>query len=105
MHFTPNRKILFPQNEDVRLYFETALAQPQLYDFVKSKPKIEKGHGRIETRLYFLYKTAIMETKPKQTYNGKKNDVLINKKSIILFLINKVLFIISHIKLFLPVFI
>lgn len=41
-----------------------------------------------------------METNPKQTYNGKKNDVLINKKSIILFLINKVLFKISHIKHF-----
>ncbi len=41
-------------HEDVKLYFETALAQPQLYDFVKLKPKTEKGHGRIETRQYFL---------------------------------------------------
>ena len=41
-------------HEDVKLYFETALAEPKLYDFVKSKPKTEKGHGRIETRQYFL---------------------------------------------------
>ena len=41
-------------HEDVKLYFETALAQPQLYDIMKSKPKTEKGHGRIETRQYFL---------------------------------------------------
>ena len=41
-------------HEDVKLYFETAIAEPQLYDFVKSKPKTEKGHGRIETRQYFL---------------------------------------------------
>lgn len=41
-------------HEDVKLYFETALAKPQLYDFVKSIPKTEKGHGRIETRQYFL---------------------------------------------------
>lgn len=41
-------------HEDVKLYFETALAQPQLYDVMKSKTKTEKGHGRIETRQYFL---------------------------------------------------
>lgn len=41
-------------HEDVKLYFEAALAEPKLYDFVKSKPKTEKGHGRIETRQYFL---------------------------------------------------
>lgn len=41
-------------HEDVKLYFETALAQPQLYDIMKSKTKTEKGHGRIETRQYFL---------------------------------------------------
>lgn len=54
----------------------------------------------LEKRQLADYKIAIMETNPKQTYNGKKNDVLINKKSIILFLINKVLFKISHIKHF-----
>jgi len=41
-------------HENVKLYFETALAQPQLYDIMKSKIKTEKGHGRIETRQYFL---------------------------------------------------
>ncbi len=41
-------------HEDVKLYFETALSEPQLYDFVKSKPQTEKRHGRIETRQYFL---------------------------------------------------
>ena len=41
-------------HDDVRLYFETALANPQLYSFVKTKPKTEKAHGRIETRQYFL---------------------------------------------------
>lgn len=41
-------------HENVRLYFETALSKPNLYDFVASKPKTEKGHGRIETRQYFL---------------------------------------------------
>jgi len=41
-------------HDDVRLYFETALSEPQLYDFVKSKPRTEKEHGRIETRQYFL---------------------------------------------------
>ena len=41
-------------HENVKLYFETALAQPQLYDIMKSKTKTEKGHGRIETRQYFL---------------------------------------------------
>lgn len=40
-------------HEDVKLYFETALAQPQLYDFVKSSHKTEKVHDRIETRQYF----------------------------------------------------
>ncbi|MDE7363400.1 MAG: ISAs1 family transposase, partial [Ruminococcus sp.] len=28
-------------HEDVKLYFETALSEPQLYDFVKSKPQTE----------------------------------------------------------------
>lgn len=41
-------------HEDVKLYFETALSQPQLYDVMKSQTKTEKGHGRIETRQYFL---------------------------------------------------
>lgn len=41
-------------HDDVRLYFETALSDPQLYSFVKTKPKTEKAHGRIETRQYFL---------------------------------------------------
>lgn len=41
-------------HENVKLYFETALAQLQLYDIMKSKTKTEKGHGRIETRQYFL---------------------------------------------------
>ena len=47
-----NQEIL---HEDVKLYFETALTEPKLYDFVKSKSKTEKGHGRIETRQYFLF--------------------------------------------------
>lgn len=41
-------------HDDVKLYFETALANPQVYSFVKTKPKTEKAHGRIETRQYFL---------------------------------------------------
>ena len=41
-------------HDDVKLYFETALADPQLYSFDKTKPETEKGHGRIETRQYFL---------------------------------------------------
>ena len=41
-------------HEDVKFYFESALKQPQFHDFISSKPKTEKGHGRIETRQYFL---------------------------------------------------
>lgn len=41
-------------HDDVRLYFETALANHQLYSFVKTKSKTENAHGRIETRQYFL---------------------------------------------------
>ena len=41
-------------HENVRLYFETALADPQFFEFEKGKPQIEKGHGRIEKRQYFL---------------------------------------------------
>jgi len=41
-------------HEDVKFYFESALKQPQLHDYISSKPKTEKGHGRIETRQYFL---------------------------------------------------
>ena len=32
-------------HENVRLYFETALADQQFFEFEKGKPKIEKGHG------------------------------------------------------------
>ena len=38
----------------MKFYFESALKQPELRDFISSKPKTEKGHGRIETRQYFL---------------------------------------------------
>ena len=41
-------------HEDVKLYFKSALDQPNLYNFIKSTPKTENGHGRIETRQYFL---------------------------------------------------
>lgn len=41
-------------HDDVKLYFETALLEPQLYSFTQTKPKTEKAHGRIETRQYFL---------------------------------------------------
>ncbi|MDE5755338.1 MAG: ISAs1 family transposase [Oscillospiraceae bacterium] len=41
-------------HDDVRLYFETAFANPGLCSFIKTKPKTEKAHGKIETRQYFL---------------------------------------------------
>lgn len=40
-------------HEDVKLYFETAINEPQFYPFDKTKT-LEKGHGRIEKREYFL---------------------------------------------------
>lgn len=48
------KKIREKNCDYVRLYFETALSDPQLYSFVRTKPKTEKAHGRIETRQYFL---------------------------------------------------
>ncbi len=41
-------------HEDVKLFFETALKEPQFYSFEKTKVMTEKGHGRIEKRQYFL---------------------------------------------------
>lgn len=43
-------------HDDVKLYFEAALKEPTLYAFEASKPITEKGHGRIETRQYFISK-------------------------------------------------
>ena len=39
--------------EDVKLYFDTALKEPQFYSIDK-KTTSDKGHGRIEKREYFL---------------------------------------------------
>lgn len=41
-------------HNDVQMYFETALENPAFYSFVKTNSQIEKSHGRIETRQYFL---------------------------------------------------
>lgn len=40
-------------HEDVKLYFETALKEPQFYPLSHTKT-LNKGHGRIEKRQYFL---------------------------------------------------
>jgi len=41
-------------HDDVRLYFESALDQPQLYNEILNHKTLEKGHGRIEKRYYYL---------------------------------------------------
>jgi len=38
----------------VRLYFESAFDQPQFYDEISNHKTMEKGHGRIEKRYYYL---------------------------------------------------
>lgn len=68
--------------EDMKLYFETALAQPQLYNFVKSKPQTEKGHGRIETRQYFL-STEISDFISQDKWNGLAAIGMVRSKIII----------------------
>lgn len=40
-------------HEDVKLYFEAALKEPQFYPFNRIST-LDKGHGRIEKRQYFL---------------------------------------------------
>lgn len=69
-------------HEDVKLYFETALAQPQFYDFVQSKPKTEKGHGRIETRQYFL-STEIGDFVDQEQWKGLKAIGMVRSKRIV----------------------
>lgn len=41
-------------HDEVRAYFETALKEPQNYPAVKSLKTTDSGHGRIETRTYYL---------------------------------------------------
>ena len=36
------------------VYFESAFDQPQFYDEISSHKTLEKGHGRIEKRYYYL---------------------------------------------------
>ena len=69
-------------HEDVKLYFETALSEPQLYDFVKSKPQTEKGHGRIETRQYFL-STEISDFISQDEWKGLAAIGMVRSKRII----------------------
>lgn len=69
-------------HEEVRLYFETALANPQWYDFVSSKPKTEKGHGRIETRQYFL-STEISDFVSQDEWKGLAAIGMVRSKRII----------------------
>ena len=69
-------------HEDVRLYFETALAQPQFYDFVKSKPKTQKVHGRIETRQYFL-STEINDFINQEEWTGLRAVGMVRSKRIV----------------------
>ena len=40
--------------DDVRVYFETALAEKAFYKDVMASSTLEKGHGRIEKRSYYL---------------------------------------------------
>jgi predicted transposase YbfD/YdcC len=40
--------------DEVRLYFETALEEKDFYKDVQLTSKLEKGHGRIEKRSYYL---------------------------------------------------
>uniref|UniRef100_S0DG07 Putative transposase n=1 Tax=termite gut metagenome TaxID=433724 RepID=S0DG07_9ZZZZ len=40
--------------DDVQVYFETALAEKSLYKDVAADITLEKGHGRIEKRSYYL---------------------------------------------------
>ena len=66
----------------MKLYLETALAEPQLYDCVKSKPQTEKGHGRIETRQYFL-STEINDFISQDEWNGIAAIGMVRSKRII----------------------
>ena len=69
-------------HKDVQLYFETALAQPQFYDFVKSKPQTEQGHGRIETRQYFL-STEISDFVNQEEWTGLRAVGMVRSKRIV----------------------
>ena len=40
--------------DEVKLYFETALGEPRFYGDVSKVETLEKGHGRIEKRAYYL---------------------------------------------------
>ncbi len=54
----------------------------QLYDFVKSKPQTEKGHGRIEIRQYFL-STEISDFISQDEWNGLAAIGMVRSKRII----------------------
>lgn len=41
-------------NDDVRLYFEEALRNRKLFDKIDETKTLDKGHGRLEKRAYFL---------------------------------------------------
>ena len=41
-------------HDEVRTYFEAALKEPRNYPAVKSLKTIDSGHGRVETRTYYL---------------------------------------------------
>ncbi len=69
-------------HEDVKFYFESAMSQPELHDFIKSKPKTEKCHGRIETRQYFL-STEISNFVNENEWKGIKAIGMVHSKRIV----------------------
>ena len=69
-------------HEDVKFYFESAMSQPELHDFISSKPKTEKCHGRIETRQYFL-STEIGDFIDNDEWKGFKAIGMVRSKRII----------------------
>lgn len=69
-------------HEDVKFYFESAMSQPELHDFISSKPKTEKCHGRIETRQYFL-STEIGDFIDNDEWKGIKAIGMVRSKRII----------------------
>ena len=58
------------------------MSQPELHDFISSKPKTEKCHGRIETRQYFL-STEIGDFIDNDEWKGIKAIGMVRSKRII----------------------
>ena len=40
--------------DEVKVYFESALNEPHFYGDIQKAKTLEKGHGRIEKRVYYL---------------------------------------------------